>query len=29
MELLTHVEHLDLYENLEFYEWLSGNPDAG
>lgn len=29
MELLTHMEHLDLYENLEFYEWLSGNPNAG
>jgi hypothetical protein len=29
VELLSNVEQLDLYENLEFYEWLSSQPNAG
>lgn len=29
MELLTAQEHPDFFAELEFYEWLEGNDNAG
>jgi len=29
LEMMTDIDGLELYENLEFYEWLATSSDIG
>ncbi len=29
LEIITSKEHIDLYQNLDFYEWLAGRENGG